>query len=206
MGQSGTGARMGNTNSRVRGPVEADLDKYIINVTLCDGKCQSSDNTEGGFVMEEVELNIEEGDPEGMLDQDVKNDQSPTGTYTSFNELKRETRICGLMNKEMNKDKKEETLVLTGNEIVVKEDTRDEEMKEENTFVKIKKRQRQKMIPQVVTAASITRLMMSMCLLLRFTTPQSWTSRRKIVTLWINQDVRMFLKIFSKRLWQKRTF
>ena len=88
--------------------------------------------------MEEVELNIEEGDPEGMLDQDVKNDQSPTGTYTSFNELKRETRICGLMNKEMNKDKKEETLVLTGNEIVVKEDTRDEEMKEENNFVKHK--------------------------------------------------------------------
>merc|ERR1712242_75665 len=108
MGQSGTGARMGNTNSRVRGPMEADLDKYIINVTLCDCKCQSSDNTEGGFVMEEVELNIEEGDPEGILDQDVK------------------------------KDKKEETLVLTGNEIVVKEDTRDEEMKEENTFVKHK--------------------------------------------------------------------
>ena len=82
--------------------MEADLDKFIINVSFCDCKCKLSVNMETvGEGREEVEVNNE---PD-VLDQEaveetVKDDQENTKEMTSFDDLISETLICGAMIKD----------------------------------------------------------------------------------------------------------
>lgn len=84
------------------GPEVADMDKFIINVTFCDCKCQLSLNTEVvGERRDEVEVN----EAPDTLDQEaveetVKDDQGNTEKLTSFDDLIPETLICGAMIKD----------------------------------------------------------------------------------------------------------
>ena len=84
------------------GPEVADMDKFIINVTFCDCKCQLSLNTE---VVEEKRDEVEVNEDPDTLDQEavketVKDDQGNTEKLTSFEDLIPETLICGAMIKD----------------------------------------------------------------------------------------------------------
>lgn len=112
---------MGNTPSVQARPVEADMDKFIINVTFCDCKCQVSVNTEiVGEGTEKVEVNSKLD--KVAVEEIVKVNKGDTENMTSFDDLISEggygASICGASNK----DEKETSFTEENNDEQVKED------------------------------------------------------------------------------------
>ena len=117
---------MGNTSSVQARPAEADMDKFIINVTFCDCKCQVSVNTEiVGERTAEVEVNSKLD--KVAVEEIVKVDKGDTDNMTSFDDLISEG-ICGASNK----DEKETSFTEQNNDKEMKEDhERDETLKDD---------------------------------------------------------------------------
>ena len=117
---------MGNTSSVQARPAEADMDKFIINVTFCDCKCQVSVNTEiVGERTAEVEVNSKLD--KVAVEEIVKVDKGDTDNMTSFDDLISEG-ICGASNK----DEKETSFTEQNYDKEMKEDhERDETLKDD---------------------------------------------------------------------------